>query len=312
LPNPLLSQKSKAVFYTILAGALWGTSFPIIKIGLTYIDPFTFVFWRFLVSTVTLLIIMLFLRKLDFKIANKKLLILLGVANAAGYLLQYVSMNYTTAAKAALFINLSAIWVAILSPKLLGESFSRKKIMGVLFGLIGIVFVSTNLDFIALAGGQIAADLTLFMSGFTWALFMIYNKKLVSNSTSGTFKSMTWVLVFTFLSIAPFAVLSGPGFFALSASAWLSIFWTAIVCWVIPYYLWLEGLKHLSASTSTVLLLSEIVIAVILSIVVLKEPITVFSSIGAFFIVIAITLVSLQGKKANENTTISTDSSSSA
>ena len=297
----MLSQKSKAVFYTILAGALWGTSFPIIKIGLTYIDPFTFVFWRFLVSTVTLLIIMLFLRKLDFKIANKKLLILLGVANAAGYLLQYVSMNYTTAAKAALFINLSAIWVAILSPKLLGESFSRKKIIGVLFGLLGIVFVSTNLDFVALAGGQIAADLTLILSGFTWALFMIYNKKLVSNSTSGTFNSMTWVLVFTFLSIAPFAVLSGPGFFALSASAWLSILWTAIVCWVIPYYLWLEGLKHLSASTSTVLLLSEIVIAVILSIVVLKEPITVFSSIGAFFIVIAIALVSLQGKKANGN-----------
>jgi drug/metabolite transporter (DMT)-like permease len=300
LPNPILSQKSKAVIYTILAGALWGTSFPIIKIGLTYIDPFTFVFWRFLVSTVTLLIVMLFLRKLDFKIANKKLLILLGVANAAGYLLQYVSMNNTTAAKAALFINLSAIWVAILSPKLLGESFSRKKIIGVLFGLLGIVFVSTNLDFVALAGGQIAADLMLIMSGFTWALFMVYNKKLVSNSTSGTFKSMTWVLVFTFLSIAPFAVLSGPGFFVLSASAWLSIFWTAIVCWVIPYYLWLEGLKHLSASTSTVLLLSEIVIAVILSIVVLKEPITVFSSIGAFFIVIAIALVSVQGKKANE------------
>ena len=304
LPNPIFSQKSKAVFYTILAGALWGTSFPIIKIGLTYIDPFTFVFWRFLVSTVTLLIVLIVLKKMDFKMANKKLLIFLGVANAVGYLLQYVSMGYTTAAKAALFINLSAIWVAILSPKLLGESFSRKKIMGVLFGLIGIVFVSTNLDFSALGGGQFVADLTLVISGITWAIFMIYNKKLVSNSTSATFQSMTWVLVFTFLSIAPFAVFAGPGFFALSTSGWLAIFWTAIVCWVIPYYLWLEGLKHLSASTSTVLLLSEIVMAVILSIVVLKEPVTVFSSIGAFFIVIAIALVSLQGKKANGNKTI--------
>jgi len=312
LPNPVLSQKSKAVFYTLLAGALWGTSFPIIKIGLTYIDPFTFVFWRFLVSTVTLLIALLALKKLDFKLANKKLLIFLGIANAAGYILQYVSMGYTTAAKAALFINLSAIWVAILSPKLLGESFSRKKIMGVIFGLIGIVFVSTNLDFLALGGGQFIADFLLVISGITWAIFMIYNKKLVSNSTSATFQSMTWVLVFTFLSIAPFAVLSGPGFFALSASAWLAIFWTAIVCWVIPYYLWLEGLKHLSASTSTVLLLSEIVMAVILSIVVLKEPVTIFSSIGAFFIVIAIALVSVQGKKANGNKTLLTDASSSA
>ncbi len=90
-------------------------------------------------------------------------------------------MNYTTAAKAALFINLSAMWVALLSPKLLGESFSRKKILGVLVRIVGIVFVSTNLDFSALGEGQFLADLTLIVSGFTWALFMIYNKKLVMN-----------------------------------------------------------------------------------------------------------------------------------
>jgi drug/metabolite transporter (DMT)-like permease len=294
----LLSKKSKAVFFTLLAGALWGTSFPIIKIGLETIDPFTFVFWRFLVSAVTLVAIMLALRKLDFKVQNKKLLVFLGIANAAGYLLQYVAMNYTTAAKAALFINLSAIWVALLSPKLLGETFSRKKILGVLVGLMGIVFVSTNLNLLELGEGQIVADLTLIVSGLTWAIFMVYNKKLVMNSTSATFQSMTWVLLVTFLSIAPFTFLSGPSFFQLSGLAWLAIVWTAIVCWVLPYYLWLEGLKHLSASVSTVLLLSEIVVAVILSIVILKEPITIFSTIGAFFIIIAIALVSVQDKKS--------------
>jgi drug/metabolite transporter (DMT)-like permease len=299
LPNPLFTKKSKAVFLTILAGALWGTSFPIIKIGLKTIDPFTFVFWRFLVSCITLVVVMLLFKKLEFKVANKKLLIFLGIANAAGYLLQYVAMPYTTAAKAALFINLSAMWVALLSPKLLGESFSPKKIAGVLFGLAGIVFVSTNLDFSTLSQGQLSADGVLIISGLTWALFMIYNKKLVTNSTSATFQYMTLVLIFTFLSIAPFSVLAGPGFFALDGWAWAAIVWTAIVCWVLPYYLWLEGLKHLSASTSTVLLLSEIVVAVIASIVVLKEPITMFSTIGAFFIVIAIALVSVRDKKAN-------------
>ena len=297
----MLSKKSKAVFFTLLAGALWGTSFPIIKIGLETIDPFTFVFWRFLVSAVTLIAVMLALRKFEFKVPNKRLLVFLGIANAAGYLLQYAAMDYTTAAKAALFINLSAIWVALLCPKLLGETFSRKKIIGVIMGLMGIVFVSTNLDFSTLAQGQIVADLMLIVSGLTWAIFMIYNKKLVMNSTSATFQSMTWVLLATFLFIAPFALLAGPGFFQLSGWAWLAIVWTAIVCWVIPYYLWLEGLKHLSASVSTVLLLSEIVVAVILSIVVLKEPITIFSTIGAFFIVIAIALVSVQNKKINSS-----------
>lgn len=274
------------------SGALWGTSFPIIKVGLGYTDPFAFLFWRFLVSTVTLFAAMLILGKQSFKITDKKLLVFLGIANGVGYLLQYVGMNYATAAQAALFINLSAIWVAVLSPRLLGERFSKMKIVGVLLGLAGIVFVSTNLDFASFGAAQYAGDLMLIISGVTWAFFMIYNKKLVMGSTSAVFQSMTWVLLLTLFTIVPFTVLSGPRFFAITGSAWLAILWTAIVCWVIPYYLWLEGLKHLSASTSTILLLSEIVVAVVLSVLVLKEPITVFSTIGAFFIVIALALVS--------------------
>jgi drug/metabolite transporter (DMT)-like permease len=116
---------------------------------------------------------------------------------------------------------------------------------------------------------------------------------------------MTWVLLFTMFSILPFAVLAGPGFFALSGWAWAAIVYTAIVCWVIPYYLWLEGLKYLSASTSTILLLSEIVVAVVASVIVLKEPVTVFSTVGALFIIIAIVLVSVRdnslGQKSNKS-----------
>lgn len=294
MSNKKFSNKAKAVFFTLLAGCLWGTSFPIIKIGLNTIDPFTFLFWRFLVSAVTLLVIMLALRKISFKISNKKLLIFLGIANATGYLLQYVGMPYTTSAKAALFINLSAMWVAVLSPRLLGEKMSAQKIVGVLFGLVGIIFISTNLDFISLTQGQLTADAILIISGITWAFFMIYNKKLALDSRKATYEAMTWVLIFTFLTIAPFAVFSGPGFFDLSSWAWGAILWTAIICWVLPYFLWLEGLKHLSASTSTILLLSEIVVAVFLSIILLQEPVTLFSSVGALFIVIAIALVSVK------------------
>ncbi len=300
MPNFILSAKNKAIFFTILAGILWGTSFPIIKIGLETIDPFAFVFWRFLVSVVALVALMLVLKKFEFKITNKKLIVFLGVANGAGYLLQYAGMPFTTAAKAALFINLSAMWVALLSPSLLGESFSRKKIVGVVFGLMGIVLVSTNLDFSTLGAGQITGDILLIVSGLTWAFFMIYNKKLVMRSTLATFQSMTWVLILTLLAILPFTVLAGPGFFNLTSWGWLAIVYTAIVCWVIPYYLWLEGLKHLSASTSTILLLSEIVVAVLLSIVILKEPITLFSTLGAFLILIAIFIVSIQDKERSK------------
>jgi drug/metabolite transporter (DMT)-like permease len=129
---------------------------------------------------------------------------------------------------------------------------------------------------------------------------MIYNKKLVMRSTLATFQSMTWVLILTLISILPFTVLAGPSLFDLTVWGWLAIVYTAIVCWIVPYYLWLEGLKHLSASTSTILLLSEIVVAVLLSIIILKEPITLFSTLGAFLILMAISIVSMQDKKHSQ------------
>jgi drug/metabolite transporter (DMT)-like permease len=292
----VFNQKSKAVVFTILAGILWGTSFPIIKVGLATIDPFAFVFWRFLFASVTLLVIRLY-GKLKFKLTDKKLIFFLGIVNGLGYLLQYVGMNYTTTSKAALFINLSAMWVALLSPRLLGEVFSRKKIAGVLSGLVGIIFVSTNLDFSGLNGGQLIGDVMLLVSGIAWALFMIYNKKVITGSTLAVFQTMTWVLMITLLSIVPFTVLAGARLFDLSGMAWVSIAYQAIICWVLPYYLWLEGLKRLSAFTSSVLLLSEIVVAVVVSVAMLQEPFTMFSTIGAFFIIIAIVLVSVKDKQ---------------
>jgi len=163
----------------------------VLAVGLlATIDPFAFVFWRFLFASVTLLVIMRLLGKLKFKLTDKKLFIFLGIVNGLGYLLQYVGMNYTTTTKAALFINLSSMWVAVLSPRLLGEVFSNKKIAGVLFGLVGTIFVSTNLDFSGLSGGQLIGDVMLLIAGISWALFTIYNKKMVTGSTSAVFHQL--------------------------------------------------------------------------------------------------------------------------
>ncbi len=278
-----------------MAGILWGTSFPAIKIGLNYIDAYQFVFLRFLLATAIMLLIMLATKKLTLPTRQKKLLIFLGITNGVAYLLQYIGMDFTSAAKAALFINLSAIWVALLSPKLQGEKLGTKKIIGVLAALTGVILVTTNLDPTMLGGGQLVGDLLLIISGIIWAFFMIYNKNLVMTG-QGTLQSLTWILPVTLLPMLPFVVSSASQIPTLPVQAWLAIIYTAIVCWIIPYYLWLEGLKHISASTSTILLLSEILVATAISYILLGEVLTLVSVIGAVFIVVAIVLVSYRSE----------------
>ncbi len=255
------------------------------------IDAYLFVFLRFLIASVLMMLILFLTKRFAFPTKQKSLIFFLGLSNGIAYLLQYVGMISTTAAKAALFINLSAIWVALLSPKLLGETLQRRKILGVLAALTGVVFVTTNLDFSVMSEGQLIGDLLLIASGVVWAFFMIYNKTLVMKEND-ILQSLTWILPVTLLPMLPFVFGSAGQIPTLSAQTWIVIVYTAIVCWIIPYYLWLEGLKSISASTSTILLLSEILVAAAVSVLLLGEMWTIISVVGALFIIAAIILVS--------------------
>jgi drug/metabolite transporter (DMT)-like permease len=289
----LLSTKKKAVLLTIVAGFLWGTSFPAIKIGLGYMDndAFTFVFLRFLIASLVMLAVLLVKQGFKFSFSQKRLVLFLGVVNGLAYLMEYVGMVFTTASKSSLLINLSAVWVALLCPIVLRERLGAKKTLGVTVSLLGIFLTTTNLNFVALSEGSVFGDLLVVGAGVAWAVFMVYNKPLAESGKSLVLP-MTLLLVCTLLPLLPVAPLAAGAVGTLSLEAWLTIIYTAVLCWVVPYYLWLRGLQHLSPSTSAIVLLTEIVVAVAISTLFLGEAFTIISGIGAVLIIIAILLVS--------------------
>jgi drug/metabolite transporter (DMT)-like permease len=290
-PNLGADAKKEAVLFTVIASSLWGTSFPAIKIGLQYMDAYTFVFLRFFFASLTMLAVMLLTKNFSLNFNKKRLILFLGITNGTAYLLQYVGMVHTFASKSSLFINLSVVWVALLSPIVLKEQIDRKKVASVILSLIGIVFVTTNLDFASLGVGEVVGDLLVIGAGILWALFIVYNKPLVGESKN-MIQSMTWLLFFTMLPLLPVVPFSAENFLSLTWEAWIAIIYTAIFCWVAPYYLWIKALKNISPVTSAVILLNEIIVAVIISTIVLEEVMTVASGIGAIFIIMGILLVS--------------------
>ena len=287
----MVDVKKKAVLMTILAGFLWGTSFPAIKIGLQYMDPYTFVFLRFLTASLTMLLILVITGKASFNFNKKRLVIFLGVVNGVAYMLEYVGMASTTASKSSLFINLSAVWVALLCPLLLRERLDGKKAVGVGISVAGVVLMTTNLNVASLTRGAIIGDILVVGAGIAWAIFMVYNKPL-ANSRKSLVLPMTLLLVFTLLPLLPTGLLSAGSFASLPLEAWLAILYTAVLCWVLPYYLWIKGLQHLSPLTSAIVLLTEIVVAVTISTLFLGEVFTAISGLGAILIVVAILFVS--------------------
>jgi drug/metabolite transporter (DMT)-like permease len=290
-PKIITDDKKEAFLLTVIASSLWGTSFPAIKIGLQFMDAYTFVFLRFFFALLIMFGLVLFTKKFTFNF-NKRLILFLGCINGIAYLLQYVGMSYTSASKSSLLVNLTVVWVALLSPMLLKEKLGRKKLAGVILSLLGIVFVTTNLDFQSFGIGNILGDFIVIAAGMIWALFILYNKPLV-NETKDLAMSLTWLLFFTIFPLIPVVPFSANNFLTLPWEAWGAIMYTAIFCWNIPYYIWSKGLRKISPVTSTVILLNEIIVSIIISTIFLSESLTIVTGIGAFFIIIAIILVSI-------------------
>jgi drug/metabolite transporter (DMT)-like permease len=286
------SHKKEAILLTIIASSLWGTSFPVIKIGLQFMDPYTFVFLRFFFAALILLFIGLSSKKLAFKF-NKRLVLFLGCINGIAYLLQYIGMSFTSASKSSLLVNLTVVWVALLSPLLMKERINKKQISGVVLSLLGIIFVTTNLDFQSFENGTIVGDLIVLASGIIWAIFIIYNKPLI-NQSKNLMIPLAWLVFFTIIPLIPIIPFSAKNFLILPLEAWIVVLYTAIFCWIIPYYTWSKGLKKISPVTSSVILLNEILVSVIISTVFLDELLTVITGVGAVLILIAILLVSMR------------------
>jgi drug/metabolite transporter (DMT)-like permease len=286
-----MKNKKKAILFTVIAGILWGTSFPAIKIGLEYVDPQPFAFLRFLIASLAMLFAALLSRQSLFNFERKRLILFLGLINGLAYLLQYVGMVNTFASASSLYVNLSVVLVALLSPIILKEHLSAKKVAGVLISLLGVVFMTTNLGAESFGTIDFLGDSMVITAGILWAIFIIYNKPLIAK-TNYMIQSMTWILLFTMLPLLPTLAFSPGRIVYLPLNAWLAIIYTAIFCWVLPYYFWLKGLRSISPVTSAVLLLVEIIVAVAISTIFLGETLTVISGIGSIFIIIAILLVS--------------------
>lgn len=291
-PKLATDDKKEALLLTIIASSLWGTSFPAIKIGLQFMDAYTFVFLRFFFALLIMFAVVLFSKKFTFNF-NKRLILFLGCINGIAYLLQYIGMSSTSASKSSLLVNLTVVWVALLSPILLKEKIGRKKLSGVILSLLGIVLVTTNLDFQSFGIGNMMGDLIVIAAGMIWAIFILYNKPLV-NETKDLTASLTWLLFFTVMPLMPVVPFSAKNFLTLPWEAWGAILYTAIFCWNIPYYIWSKGLRKISAVTSSVILLNEIIVSVIISTIFLGDSLTVVTGIGAVFIMFAIMLVSME------------------
>ncbi|UCE92149.1 MAG: DMT family transporter [Methanobacteriota archaeon] len=285
-------ERKRAVMLTAIASLIWGTSFPGVKWGLGYAgNDFLFLWLRFLVASAVTLSIVVAMKKFQLRLLRRPELWAVGGLNTAGFSAQYVGLNYTTASKTALLIDINVVAVAIISYFVFAERLGRRQSVGVAAGLIGVVLL-TGEGGVSWSESEFVGDITVFLAGWLWAFFIVMNKKLLTRhnaielSTGAIVTSMVWLLL-------PLGLVAATGAdLTIEPRGWASIVYLGIFCTSIATLLWAMGLQGVSATSSATIMLLEIITAIAISIALLEESLRAVALVGASFVLVAIYLVS--------------------
>lgn len=224
--------------------------------------------------------------------------VVLAVMNALGFLLQHVGISISTASKGALLINVNVVFIAVLSVVFLKERMSSAKVAGVVLGLTGVTFLTTRLDPATLVSGEAVGDLLIFLGGVSWAVYVILTKRALDRG-SDVAPLTVGVLGWTAILLLPLLLVTTfPA--ALPMEIWAAVLYLGAMCSGFALFLWIVGLKGVTATVSSVLLFGEVLFAILLSVAFLGESFGLVEGVGGLLILVALLLAG--GSAENEVT----------
>lgn len=274
----------------LVAGAIWGSSFAVIKVGLETVDPLYFALLRFALGGAVMALAMLAMGRFDRRLLVSKPIIALSVVNAAAFALQNVGLTMTTATNAALLININVGIVAILAAVTLRETITYRTIYGLGIGLVGVMIISTGGDLASVLHGSSLGDILVFSAGVLWAIYIVYMKRTLSRENDVLMIS-TAVIIGSAVFLVPLTMLLADST-AVPASGLWTVLYTGIICTALAYMLHNAGLKRLRATDSAIILLVEPIFGVLFAILLLQEWPSPSTLAGGALVLLSIGIVS--------------------
>ena len=285
-----MKKESSARMSLILAMIIFGT----IGIFRKYIPLSSgIVAWVRGVLGVAFLLIFIKMKKINMDWnsirAHLKILLISGGLIGMNWVLLFESYRYTSVAVATLCYYMAPIFVMTVSPFVLKEKMTVKKAVCVVVALLGMVFVSGVLD----GGISDLSELKGILFGLGAAAFyatvIMMNQKLKKvptyDKTIMQLGTAAVILIPYILLVEDLATVT------LTPLIIIMLIIVGVVHTGIAYALYFGSMNELRAQTVALFGYIDPIVAIILSALFLKEPMTVYSAIGAV-LVLGATMIS--------------------
>jgi drug/metabolite transporter (DMT)-like permease len=172
--------------------------------------------------------------------------IVAGLLFGSEFVLMFVALDYTTAARGTLMINTMPFWVLIGAHFLLGERMAPSGFAGLLLAFGGVALVLS--DSLSLPGPEaLLGDAMLILAGLLWGATTIVIRRSAL-ATASPEKTLLYQLVVSSLVLLPLLAFSGP---LIRDPDWLStasLLYQAVFIVAFTYLLWFWMVRRYPAA----------------------------------------------------------------
>ncbi|NJD98848.1 DMT family transporter [Thermococcus sp. LS1] len=256
--------------------AIWGFTFPAMKVSLDYLPPILFLAYRFGVAS--LLMLILFRSRILRKETLKEGFIL-GLTLVFGHGFQIVGLKYTTASNSAFITSLYVVFTPFIAYFLLGDRLKGRDVLSLIVALTGLYLISgASLNF---NYGDLLTVLCALSFAFQIVLVQRFGKK---DYLSLAFWQILWNFVF---SLA-FALLFEPLVVPRDPMPWLGVLYTAVFATVIAFTLQVKHQRNTKAHRAALIYSAEPIFGHIAAFLTIREVLSPKGYLGAALIMAGI------------------------
>lgn len=262
-----MNDTQKAYFQLHIAVILFG--FTAILGDLISLSAFILVWWRVLITSISLLFFIGFGKKL-MTIPKKRILQFMGIGVlvALHWICFFGSIKYANASVCLVCFATTSFFTSFLEPIITKRSFRWYEMSLAVIVIPGMILIVNNIDLSMMLGVWIG-----LIAAFLASLFAIFNKQLVNEADSFSITFIELASSWLFISlILPFYFMNEesisffPNFKDLGYLLVL-----ALLCTTFAYVIALNALKHVTAFAANLTLSLEPVYGIVLAVLILKE-----------------------------------------
>jgi len=242
-----------AILPILLLAVVWGCNWPVLKIGVTEIAPLTF---RSLTLPFAALGLFLITHWSGESIRIPRdwwgrlgILAGLNIAGWNGFVL--FGVQQLPAGRSAIIAYTMPIWATLIAMVVLNEPLNRRKIVGLLLGMLGMaILLGDDIRHIRTAP---TGALLILVAAILWACGTVLLRKwkppFAQNALSGWMMLLGWVPLFI---LAPFFDPHPVSYLTtLSAKAWFAIAYNIVLAGTLAHWAWFTLARTLPVAVSS-------------------------------------------------------------